>query len=58
MRTSPRTPRVIVMGGSLGGLTAGLTLGDAGCDVSVFERSPVPLAGHGAGIVLNPATIR
>jgi 2,6-dihydroxypyridine 3-monooxygenase len=26
-------PRVIVMGGSLGGLTAALVLRDAGCDV-------------------------
>lgn len=52
------TPRVAVMGGSLGGLTAALTLRDAGCEVTVYERSHVPLAGQGAGIVLNPATIR
>src|SRR5215471_6223864 len=58
MRTRFRAPRVVVMGGSLGGLTAGLTLRDAGCDVTVFERSAVPLAGQGAGIVLNPATVR
>jgi 2,6-dihydroxypyridine 3-monooxygenase len=46
------------MGGSLGGLTAALTLRDAGYEVTVYERSPVPLTGQGAGIVLNPATVR
>lgn len=45
-------------GGSLGGLSAALWLRGAGCDVAVFERSPVPLSGLGAGIVLNPATVR
>jgi len=50
--------RVIVMGGSLGGLSAALFLRDAGCDVSVFERSRTPLVGRGAGIALNPATVR
>ena len=51
-------PRVVVMGGSLGGLTAGLVLRDAGCDVTVLERSRTPLEGRGAGIVLHPATVR
>lgn len=51
-------PHVVVMGGSLGGLNAALNLRDAGCKVTVYERSQVPLAGLGAGIVLNPATIR
>src|ERR671939_277417 len=46
------------MGGSLGGLTAALVLRDAGCDVEVYERSEAPLEGRGAGIVLNPATVR
>jgi 2,6-dihydroxypyridine 3-monooxygenase len=50
--------RVIVMGGSLGGLTAALFLRDAGCDVTVLERSRTPLTGRGAGIGLNPATVR
>src|SRR5580658_6498856 len=31
-------PSVIVMGGSVGGLTAALLLRDAGCEVRVFER--------------------
>ncbi len=52
------TPRVLIAGGSLGGLTAALELLDAGCDVEVFERSPVRLEGRGAGIVLNPASVR
>ena len=51
-------PHAIVVGGSLGGLTAALTLRDAGCTVEVFERSTRPLMGQGAGIVLNPATVR
>jgi 2,6-dihydroxypyridine 3-monooxygenase len=51
-------PRVLVAGGSLGGLTAAHVLGDAGWDVTVLERSPTPLTGRGAGIVLHPATVR
>jgi 2,6-dihydroxypyridine 3-monooxygenase len=50
--------RVLVAGGSLGGLTAAHVLADAGCDVTVLERSPTPLTGRGAGIVLHPATVR
>jgi 2,6-dihydroxypyridine 3-monooxygenase len=53
-----RPPRVLVAGGSLGGLTAAHVLGDLGCDVTVLERSPEPLTGRGAGIVLHPATVR
>jgi 2,6-dihydroxypyridine 3-monooxygenase len=50
--------RVVVVGGSLGGLNAALWLRDAGCDVDVFERASAPLEGRGAGIVLHPATVR
>jgi 2,6-dihydroxypyridine 3-monooxygenase len=53
-----RRPRVLVAGGSIGGLTAAHVLGDLGCDVTVLERSPEPLTGRGAGIVLHPATVR
>jgi 2,6-dihydroxypyridine 3-monooxygenase len=53
-----RKPRVVVVGGSLGGLTAALVLRDAGCDVTIFERSASALEGRGAGIVLHPATER
>jgi len=51
-------PRVAVVGGSLGGLITALQLRDVGCDVQIFERSPVPLEGRGAGIVLHPVTTR
>lgn len=56
--TDRAPPRVAVIGGSLGGLIAALQLRDVGCDVHVSERSPVPLEGRGAGIVLHPVTVR
>lgn len=51
-------PRVVIVGGSLGGLTAALVLRDAGCQVEVFERSSAALNSRGAGIVLHPMTVR
>jgi 2,6-dihydroxypyridine 3-monooxygenase len=54
----PRMPRVVVMGGSLGGLTTALVLRDAGCDVRVFERSSSALRARGAGIAILDATLR
>lgn len=53
-----RMPRVAVVGGSLGGLTAALVLRDTGCEVDVYERSTVPLSGYGAGIVIQPELSR
>jgi 2,6-dihydroxypyridine 3-monooxygenase len=53
-----RKTKAVVVGGSLGGLTAALVLRDAGCDVEVYERSRHPLSGRGVGIVAHPATIR
>jgi 2,6-dihydroxypyridine 3-monooxygenase len=50
--------QAVVVGGSLGGLTAALVLRDQGWDVEVLERSAVPLQGRGAGIVLHPITVR
>jgi 2,6-dihydroxypyridine 3-monooxygenase len=50
--------RAVVVGGSLGGLTAALILRDQGWDVDVLERSPNPLEGRGTGIVAHPSTIR
>ena len=50
--------RILVVGGSLGGLTAALLLNDLGHDVHVFERSPSALDSRGAGIVLHPITER
>jgi 2,6-dihydroxypyridine 3-monooxygenase len=51
-------PRVAVMGGSVGGLTAALVLRDAGCDVTVFERSSAALQARGAGIAALETTLR
>ncbi len=51
-------PRVAVMGGSVGGLTAALVLRDAGCDVRVYERSSAALQARGAGIAALEATLR
>jgi 2,6-dihydroxypyridine 3-monooxygenase len=39
-------------------LTAANLLRDHGWDVTVYERSPVPLDGRGAGIVVHPSTVR
>lgn len=54
----PGMPRVAVCGGSIGGLLTGLLLGDIGCDVEVFERSPNRLEAAGAGIAVLEATLR
>ena len=51
-------PRVAVVGGSLGGLTAALVLRDLGCGVDVFERSTAELESRGAGIVVLDETVR
>ena len=51
-------PRVAVVGGSLGGLTAALLLRDLGCEVSVYERSHADLEARGAGIAVLEATWR
>ena len=51
-------PRVGVVGGSLGGMTAALVLRDLGCEVDVFERSTVELESRGAGIVVLDETVR
>ena len=50
--------QVAVVGGSLGGLTAGLLLRDMGINVDVYERSPVELAQRGAGIGFLPESQR
>jgi 2,6-dihydroxypyridine 3-monooxygenase len=51
-------PRVAVVGGSLGGLTAALVLADVGCDVTVYERSASALEARGAGIAVLDETAR
>jgi len=53
--------KVAVIGGSIGGLTAALTLGelaDLGVEVTVHERSAHELSQRGAGIGLMPETSR
>lgn len=50
--------RAIVVGGSIGGLAAGLALRSIGCDVEIFERSPLRvLKDRGAGLVVQSETI-
>ena len=51
-------PTVVVVGGSLGGLTAALVLRDIGCDVTVHERSSSALEARGAGIAVLQQTLR
>lgn len=46
--------RVVVIGGSLGGLLAANILWRAGCHVTVHERIGEELAGRGAGIAAHP----
>lgn len=50
--------RIAVVGGSLGGLTAGCLLLDAGHDVTIYERSSRELEQRGAGIGFLAATYR
>ena len=50
--------RAAVIGGSIGGLTAGLLLRDLGFEVDGYERTPGELEGRGGGIVVQPEAIR
>lgn len=54
MTNSSARSRAIIVGGSLGGLSAANLLLRNGWDVDVFERVPDELAGRGAGIVTHP----
>src|ERR1700688_3567746 len=45
--------RVVVAGGSIGSLCAGLALRHSGADVEIFERHPGPMETRGAGIVVQ-----
>ncbi|HEU5282825.1 MAG TPA: FAD binding domain-containing protein [Burkholderiales bacterium] len=47
-------PRALVIGGSLGGLFAGILLRQGGWRVDIFERVPEALTGRGAGIATHP----
>jgi len=50
--------RVVVVGGSIGGLTSALLLRELGFSVDVFERTPEQLDHRGGGIVLQPITMK
>jgi 2-polyprenyl-6-methoxyphenol hydroxylase-like FAD-dependent oxidoreductase len=52
---TPRIPkRVLIVGGSMSGLFAGLMLRSRGFDVHIYERVESELSGRGAGIVAQP----
>ena len=53
MRDSNRPLKVAVVGGSLGGLCAGVALRGIGCEVEVYERAPGTMTSRGAGIVVQ-----
>jgi 2-polyprenyl-6-methoxyphenol hydroxylase-like FAD-dependent oxidoreductase len=57
MSAEKSKPRALVIGGSLGGLMAGIESLHAGCDVEIFERSPRALDDRGAGIVMQSETL-
>jgi 2-polyprenyl-6-methoxyphenol hydroxylase-like FAD-dependent oxidoreductase len=46
--------RVAVIGGSIGGLCAGIALRGIGCRVEIFERMAGAVSSRGAGIVVQP----
>jgi 2,6-dihydroxypyridine 3-monooxygenase len=56
--TDYQNATAIVIGGSIGGLTAALLLRDLGFTVNVYERTATALDGRGSGIVLQPDTVR
>jgi 2,6-dihydroxypyridine 3-monooxygenase len=53
-----RWPRVLIAGGSIGGLTTAVLLAELGCEVEAYERSTSALEDRGAGIVVLPVTER
>ena len=52
-----RGHRAIVIGGSLGGLFAGILLRAVGWQVDIYERSPHVLDSRGGGVVLQPDVV-
>lgn len=56
-RVNGQPGRALVIGGSLGGLFAGVLLRSAGWEVDVYERSPHDLDSRGGGIVLQPQVL-
>jgi 2-polyprenyl-6-methoxyphenol hydroxylase-like FAD-dependent oxidoreductase len=54
MTTCRTSRRALVVGGSMSGLFSALFLKRRGWEVALYERSPVPLTGRGAGIMTHP----
>jgi 2-polyprenyl-6-methoxyphenol hydroxylase-like FAD-dependent oxidoreductase len=52
-----RAKRAVVIGGSMSGLFCAALLRRDGWEVDVFERSPIELAGRGAGISVHPELV-
>src|SRR5574337_634203 len=50
---NPQPPKVVVIGGSIAGLSTGIALGCLGCHVDVYEQSPTILRGRGGGLVVQ-----
>jgi salicylate hydroxylase len=53
----PRAPRVVIIGGGIGGLAAALALERRGAEVMVYEQSPVH-SEIGAGLNLTPNAVK
>jgi 2-polyprenyl-6-methoxyphenol hydroxylase-like FAD-dependent oxidoreductase len=53
----PRKPRVAIVGGGIGGLTAAVALHRRGIEVEVFEQS-AKISEIGAGVALTPNAIK
>ena len=52
-KVQSKGPRVIIIGGSMGGLFAGLFFRKAGWNARIFERVAEPLNARGAGIATH-----
>jgi|EndMetStandDraft_4_1072995.scaffolds.fasta_scaffold16958_2 salicylate hydroxylase len=52
-----RRPRVAIIGGGIGGLTAALAMHQRGIEVSVYEQSP-RIGEIGAGVTLSPNAVK
>ena len=57
MTLKPTGNRAIVIGGSLGGLFAGMMLRSIGWQVDIYERSAHDLDSRGGGVVLQPDVV-
>ena len=53
MNSKSNSLRVGIIGGSIGGLCAGVSLRRIGCDVSIYERTSGAMNSRGAGIVVQ-----